>query len=298
MRIVKLAKTEEKRFATREGVRRFFLNEIGRRKLRGKFYVTPGRIAPDGLRPGEQLVFTYQARVVFSARAESRLLPNDDAEQEHQKYPNYFVVDLATLREADEDVHDIEREYNIPLGGRGWNTLPDSPTTEAVWARLGGTEEQKLLEEKPTDGSELPLKDESDIKSLQQAQTVNNRRIHNKLTNKLKTCLPGYTLLEGCSKAAIFDVLVKDYDGNGSDLLVEVKSLVEEAHIRMAIGQLFDYWFCVKGDAEPHIAILLPSSPDAESKRLLEWLHIGLLWFSGEKLKTCSDWLDGLVGES
>jgi hypothetical protein len=77
--------------------------------------------------------------------------------------------------------------------------------------------------------------------------------------------------------------------------LVEVKSSVEIAHIRMAVGQLFDYWFCVNGKTEPRVAILLPSMPDDATKKLLEWLKIGLLWFSGEQLVTCSNWLEDLA---
>jgi hypothetical protein len=157
---------------------------------------------------------------------------------------------------------------------------------------------KKLLEAKPTDtASELPLKDEDDIESLQKSRTVTMKRIHNKLTNKLKTCLADYTLLEGCDKSAMFDVLVKNYDGDSSDLLIEVKSSVEVPHIRMAVGQLFDYWFSMRGDSEHHMAILLPESPTDEVKKLLAWLDIGVLWFSGESLKTCCDWLTSLAGE-
>ena len=104
-----------------------------------------------------------------------------------------------------------------------------------------------------------------------------------------------YTLLEGSSKAAMFDVLVKNFDSKGADLLVEVKSSIEAAHIRMAVGQLFDYWFYINGNTDPRVAILLPSTPDDATKKLLQWLEIGLMWFSGERLATCSDWLTDLV---
>jgi hypothetical protein len=161
----------------------------------------------------------------------------------------------------------------------------------------GASPTKQLLQERPTEGSELPLKDESDIESLQQARLIVNKRLHNKLTNKLKHRLSDYTLLEGCNKAAQFDTLVENYNGNGDDLLIEVKSLTEAAYVRMAIGQLFAYWFRLRGDVKPHLAILLPSEPDAELKRLLEWLDIGILWFSGDALETCSHWLDNLAGD-
>ena len=104
-----------------------------------------------------------------------------------------------------------------------------------------------------------------------------------------------YTLLEGSNKSAMFDILVQDYDGDSTDLLIEVKSSTDIAHIRMAVGQLFDYWFFIKGDTEPHIALLLPATPDEKTKQLLAWLEIGVLWFSEEELITSSDWLHSLT---
>ena len=175
------------------------------------------------------------------------------------------------------------------LGSGG--ALPD--LTRAIHAYLTRTP----LEEKPTRGTELPLKDEADVESLQQARLVVNKRRHNTLTNRLKCQLLHYTLQEGRDKAARFDVLVKDYDGKGSDLLVEVKSSSEAAHVRMAIGQLFAYWFHLSGKAKPHLAVLLPSEPDGELKSLLKWLisascgplgirlrlvHVGLRISSGD----------------
>ena len=56
---------------------------------------------------------------------------------------------------------------------------------------------KKLLASQPTtDGSELPLKDEFDLISLQEARTVTSKRLHNGLTNKIKSYLTNYTLLE------------------------------------------------------------------------------------------------------
>ena len=68
--------------------------------------------------------------------------------------------------------------------------------------------------------------------------------------------------------------------------------------IRMAVGQLFDYWFRLKGNAIPHLAILLPNPPDSKVKKLLEWLEIGVMWFSKEDLETSTSWLEGLVGSN
>jgi hypothetical protein len=161
---------------------------------------------------------------------------------------------------------------------------------------VGKKPTKKLLEIKPATGeAELPLKDESDLISLQEARTIEKRRLHNILTNKLKSYLINYTLLEGRDDIAMFDVLVKKYGVHKNDLLIEVKSSSESAHVRMAIGQLYDYWFTINGDSVPCLAILLPNPPDKEIKVLLDWLYIGILWFSGDKLETCSEWLDELI---
>lgn len=141
---------------------------------------------------------------------------------------------------------------------------------------------------------ELPFKDESDVTSVKQSGTVRHRRIHNQLTNRLLQCLEGRFLLrEGRSDECMFDVMVKEFDGE-SDLLIEVKSSLDQGQLRMAVGQLYDYWFRLKGvEVDEYLAILLPEEPNTEQKALLEWLDIGVLWFDGEgELASGSDWLD------
>ena len=197
----------------------------------------------------------------------------------------------------------LEKQYLSMIGLYGTGGINDAADLDRIGRDLpdfveiaGKKPTKKILEEKLSTGeTELPLKDESDLISLQKARTIASKRFHNVLTNKLKSYLANYTLFEGCDDSAMFDVLVKNYDGDKNDLLVEVKSSSEAAHIRMAIGQVFDYWFRTKGESDPHLAILLPNSPDEEAKSLLEWLDIGILWFSGEKLETCCEWLDVLI---
>jgi len=107
---------------------------------------------------------------------------------------------------------------------------------------------------------------------------------HNKLTNRLLKLLPNTQ--QGSRTNAMFDALIKDYNANGNDLLVEVKSSAEILHIRMAIGQLYSYWHAAFGETQPHLAILLPKRPDTEAVDLLRWLNIGLLWMDKGKLST------------
>jgi hypothetical protein len=205
------------------------------------------------------------------------------------------------------------RKKNHAMNGASptlWLKDDQAPdVTAALWNHAGVKDLAKLnivtkatqgkfLEAKPINGgTRLPLKDENDIESLQVARTIVGKRLHNKLTNKLRVCLTEYILLEGDNKRSMFDVLVKNHNGKDMDLLIEVKSSIEAAHIRMAVGQLFDYWFSIYGETRPHLAILLPNAPREEIKRLLDWLKIGVLWFSKNELQTCTDWLHDIAKE-
>lgn len=146
---------------------------------------------------------------------------------------------------------------------------------------------KELLHKRPLEGNLLPIKDEGDIESLQKARTVTHRRLHNTLTNALRDCLAAFTLLEGRNDDALFDVLVKRYDAN-DDLLIEAKSSADPAHIRMALGQLYDYWFKLKGPVTPHLAVLTPEKPADSTIAMLRWLEVGVLWLENGALKTCS----------
>lgn len=168
--------------------------------------------------------------------------------------------------------------------------LPDFLTTSKKKAT------KKLLETKETaEGVELPLKDEADVEAIKKAGTLTQRRMHNQLTNRLRNALSDFTLLEGKSETCMFDVLVQRYDHDGNDLLVEVKSSSDSPQIRMAVGQLFDYWFILQGNKEPHLAILLPERPADELVNFIQWLNIGLMWFEGDQLFTEDSWLESIA---
>lgn len=150
-----------------------------------------------------------------------------------------------------------------------------------------------LLQEQPEQGDELPSKEESEVVRLQQALTIEQKRLHNRITNQLRRILSNWTLLEGRSPDCRYDVLVRDYDYEGNDLLIEVKSSTDASQIRMSIGQVFAYWHRLKGPTdELHTAILLPSRPDASAEALLHWLEIGVLWIDDEILFTRTAWLE------
>jgi hypothetical protein len=153
-----------------------------------------------------------------------------------------------------------------------------------------------LLEEQPEVGDELPSKEEEEVERLQQALSGVQRRLHNRMTNQLRRLLSSWTLLEGRAADCKYDVLVRDYDRAGNDLLIEVKSSTDASQIRMAIGQVYAYWHRLNGPTdEAHCAILLPSQPANSVIDLLDWLEIGVLWIEKDQLLTTTDWLCGFA---
>jgi len=191
--------------------------------------------------------------------------------------------DLVTQYESMTSLYGIGGIVDAADLDQAGHDLPDFINTNQ------GPAKKTLLQYKETDNEkELPLKDEGDVEAIRKAGKIKQRRIHNQLTNKLKGALSGYTLLEGCNQSCMFDVLVSKYSED-EDLLIEVKSSVEIPHIRMAVGQLFNYWYELKGDVEPNIAILLPERPDQSNVLFLEWMNVGLMWFENDELFTMND---------
>lgn len=193
----------------------------------------------------------------------------------------------------------LEEQYKKMVELIGTESIKDAADLDQARDNLAGfiTGRKKLLEKKKIEGRDLPLKDEADFESLQKARSVIHRRIHNELTNKLKDVLPGYTLLEGKAHSIMFDVLVKNYDRQDNDLLIEVKSSTERAHIRMAVGQLFDYCYHIKERVGIHLAILLPKKPDHQLQKMLKALNVGVMWFDNNQLKTEEAWLQHLENQ-
>ena len=189
------------------------------------------------------------------------------------KYGQGGIKDAADLDQAGPDLHDF-------ISKRG------TPPTKG------------LLVKKPIDGSDLPLKDESDVLSVQSAQTISSKRLHNSLTNKLRTCLSSFVLYEGQNKDIMFDAMVKNYNGKDVDLLIEVKTSVEIAHVRMAVGQLYSYSYRLDAERQTHLAVLLPERPPSDVMEWLEWLDIGVLWFSQNELCTSNAWLNTIAKET
>lgn len=245
--------------------------------------------------------------------------PDQLMKPEYFLTPTFFMLDReikfplingnegvkSLLRALEVQDSDLITQYSSMVNLYGTGGIVDAADLDQVGRDLPDfitTKDKKatkelLQDKKINDESELPIKDENDIEAIRIAGTIKQRRIHNQLTNKLKYAISNYTLLEGCDKSCMFDVLVKNYIEK-NDLLIEVKSSIEIANIRMAVGQLFNYWFKLKGNISPHLAILLPERPDEDCVLFLEWMDVGLMWFEGVQLYTSDDWLQHLIIEA
>ncbi len=148
----------------------------------------------------------------------------------------------------------------------------------------------------PENGDNLTLKDEADVQRLQQALNIAQRRAHNKITNQLRHLLASWGPLEGRAQDCLYDILIKNYDTADNDLLLEVKSSIDPAQIRMAIGQVYAYWHRLMGPSQDcHTAIVLPKHPDPKTEQLLNWLEIGLIWLEEGELYTSTEWLKDFI---
>jgi hypothetical protein len=97
---------------------------------------------------------------------------------------------------------------------------------------------------------------------FRRARTVRVRRMHRKMTNALKKLLEGrFKAKRGPHGPGQFDVLVERYEGEGRDLLIEVKSFVDLNAVRLAVGQLLDYHRHLKNRETTDLAVMLPSEP-------------------------------------
>jgi len=78
MRIIKLS-SKDPDMQTKADVRTFFDDYLPREASpAGKFLLTRGRIAEDGLSIGEKLVFSYHPKLVYLGHAASGVAPNTE----------------------------------------------------------------------------------------------------------------------------------------------------------------------------------------------------------------------------
>ena len=210
----------------------------------------------------------------------------------------------ALLDKLDAGDADLATQYEAMVGLYGRYGINDAADLDQLGRDLPDfldTLDQKatkqLLQHRSENERDLGMKDEADYAAARDATTVVHRKIHNQLTNQLREGLgKRLMILEGANHCK-FDALVKRYDGE-NDLLIEVKSSAEVPHLRMAVGQLFHYWFQQYGEEARHMAILTPTRPAPGAIELLEHLDVGVLWFERDMLATCTSWLSEIAIEA
>jgi hypothetical protein len=128
----------------------------------------------------------------------------------------------------------------------------------------------------------LPSFDDAERVAIQQSATITYRNRHNVMTNSLRKLFPAFTLEQGADPNCRYDVLIKNYDKSGRDLLIEAKPDHDKGSIRIAIGQLLDYRRFLPNQAATDLAILTISRPTDSHIELMLDLQITVLWFGDE----------------
>src|SRR5882672_2150407 len=106
------------------------------------------------------------------------------------------------------------------------------------------------------------------------------------MTDRFRDLFYAHVLKQGNHSDCRYDVLIKNYDDNGRDLLVEAKPDPDRGAIRIAVGQLLDYCRHLPNRLATDLAILTITRPPQPYMEFLLDLQISILWFTNE---TCSD---------
>ncbi len=102
------------------------------------------------------------------------------------------------------------------------------------------------------------------------------------MTNALNRIFGKEKLEQGKNRSCLFDVLFKNYDKNGRNLLIEVKPVPDKGSVRIAVGQLLDYRRFLPNRAGTDLALLTIARPPKMYVDLLLDLQITALWFADE----------------
>jgi hypothetical protein len=138
MRIIKLSDKDQD-MRDEKAVQSFFENYLPYKACpRGRFEITRGRIAKDGLSISEKLVFTYQSKLVYLGYAASEVARN--TEPNNDTYPSFFLVDVQRIYPAQGTMQNFEEtlrdkgllKKNI-LNSQGWPRIEDSSELDKIW---------------------------------------------------------------------------------------------------------------------------------------------------------------------
>jgi hypothetical protein len=133
------------------------------------------------------------------------------------------------------------------------------------------------------EGAALEEYDESERLAIKESGTVQYRHRHHKITNALIGIFAALKPEQGRMSNSRYDVLLRNYDGAGRDLLIEIKPDPDKGSLRIAIGQLYDYRRFLNNTAATDLAVLTIGKPDQSyMDLLLVDRGITALWFEDE----------------
>ena len=122
---------------------------------------------------------------------------------------------------------------------------------------------------------------DEDVEFLRTSDTVKMRRVHNSMTNALRSICKaaGLVVEEGGEQTCLFDALVRGYAQSERHLLVEVKTDDSPPMCRMAVGQLLDYRRRLGDRAAIDLAVLFPRKPSKDALDYLGYVGVKPCWF-------------------
>jgi hypothetical protein len=142
----------------------------------------------------------------------------------------------------------------------------------------------------------LKYYDDEERIATQSSGTEIHRQRHNKMTNAIVTLFAPLKPEQRNDLNCRYDVLLRNYDSGGRDLLIEVQPDPDKGSLRIAIGQLFDYRRFLPRRFAADLAVLTITPPCSSYLELLSELQITRLWFHDERCSTLSG--DGKAWQS
>jgi hypothetical protein len=150
-------------------------------------------------------------------------------------------------------------------------------------------EEAKNLKTAPpqnandVEGHPLEEYDASERLAVKESGTQLYRNRHKKMTNALINTFAVLKPIDGRKTNNKYDVLLRNYNKEGRDLLIEIKPDPDRGSLRIAIGQLYDYRRFLNNGAATDLAVLTICKPEQSYMDLL-LIDRGMtaLWFEGE----------------
>ena len=103
MRLIKLSTDE---FADEDVLQTYFADELRKRTPKGLF-IFGKQIAPNGIKPGETILFSYRNKLRFVAKAKTGRKKN--IYRSIDTYPNCFEIKMP-VRKANIALEEVERK--------------------------------------------------------------------------------------------------------------------------------------------------------------------------------------------